>query len=973
MPHPALPPESPDAVQAVAADRRTSVTVAPWDRADALVASPAVLPTDAAVAGWAIAPVEDFTFNAVPIPVLPALAAPSEPLPRSATPAKPQPAPPPPTPATTPSASEPKAGRDRSSKREVPPLLAQLEADLVALQAFFTLSGAKTAETTSSEVAVSPPPLMHADVPPPAPDRAIATPAAPPALETPHPQSDRLNATHLGQPISVGYAPPPNFLGVQPDFALEPSYSLAPLSLEVQPPAAARASLERAELDWGEETGSLQPTPPTRLRAQTRDGELREFEFRAPEVDSELAPEAILEPAGDKLLDAAEETIEAAETESGALPADDRSPLERLIEEPPRIPDPAPLPAAAVTPADAIEISADRQQFNERQRIVNAQGNVVMRFARGILTADRVRVNLPNRYLVAEGDVAMRRGEQVLRGDRFEYQLVQDRGIVYNARGEINQRRTDLDFAPVLGNDPVAEAILPVRPLSDRVLADQPLAPTAEEGYELTIGGLAIQTNPDGTLGSPSLNTGARGDVYRVRFEADYVEFDSEGWQATNIRFTNDPFSPPELEVRADTADLTRLNEFQDEIITTNSRLVFDQGFSVPIFQDRILIDRREQEPGLFSIRFDDNDRSGLYLERGFNIINTPQVRWRLTPQLLVQRAILEEGFFDPDAFGIRSNFDVFFDERTTLRAATSLASLDVTKYQRRLRNNLRLSRAIGRIDRPHFLTLQYAFRDRLFNGSLGLQTVQSSFGAIFTSPVIALGDTGANLTYQASVQRITADTDRAELLEPDRDDDRVTLTRYQGAATVTRGFTLWDGEALPPTPDEGLRFTPRPVRPYLNLNTGLTTVAAHYSNGDSQELVSGSIGLQGQFGHFSRSYLDYTAFNITYSNSLVGDRSPFLFDRFVDQQVLSFGFTQQVYGPFRIGFQTAYNLDTGQEISTDYLLEYSRRTFGVILRYNPIVEVVSFQLRIGDFSWLGNPEPFGGSGIRPVVQGVTR
>ncbi|NJO20903.1 MAG: DUF3769 domain-containing protein, partial [Spirulinaceae cyanobacterium RM2_2_10] len=81
----------------------------------------------------------------------------------------------------------------------------------------------------------------------------------------------------------------------------------------------------------------------------------------------------------------------------------------------------------------------------------------------------------------------------------------------------------------------------------------------------------------------------------------------------------------------------------------------------------------------------------------------------------------------------------------------------------------------------------------------------------------------------------------------------------------------------------------------------------------------------------------------------------------------------QQLYGPFRVGFQTSYNLDTGQEISTDYTLEYSRRTFGVILRYNPVLSVASFLVRVGDFNWLGTPEPFGGSGIRSVVQGVTR
>ncbi|NJK99365.1 MAG: DUF3769 domain-containing protein [Spirulinaceae cyanobacterium SM2_1_0] len=964
MSQPAPPPESAPVIQVAPAAAVPSIFAPAADALTAAVAAPPSLPitTERAIASPRNAPPPSTVLSGQPDSEAPSTVTPGTPTMVSDASQSPE------TPSlhAHPPTGEPKALRALQVKPSPSPWFDHLERDLAAVQTLFTLSGAATPEKTSSEGAVSeifsfP---MHVDLPPPAPEAAIAQPAELAAAATdpnvlPPASGAPGTASELGRPISIGYTPPPDVFGVLPDFAIEPSYNFAPLTIELPAPATAPlATLDQAQLDWGEAAGSLQPTPPARLRAQSRDGELREFEFRSP---------------AEEAADTVDEAEEAGAAATEADTEDGRTELERLIEDPPRVPEPAPLPDATVEPADAIEISADRQQFNERQRIVTAQGEVVVRLAKGILTADRVRVNLPNRYLVAEGDVALRRGEQVLRGDRFEYQIVQDQGIVFNARGEVNQRRTDLDFAPVLANDPAADTILPTRPLSDRVLADQPVVPTPEEGFQLILGGLSVQSNPDGTLGSPTVQTGTRGDVYRVRFEADYVEFDSEGWQATNIRFTNDPFSPPELEVRADTAELTRLNEFQDEIITTNSRLVFDQVFSVPIFQDRILIDRREQEPGLFNIGFDDDDRGGLFIERGFTIVNTPRIRWRLTPQYFVQRAIFEEGFLDLDSLGVRSNFDVFFDERTTLTAATSLTSLDVTRYRETLRNDLRLQRALGRLDRPHFLTLQYTFRDRLFNGSLGFQTVQSSFGAIFTSPVIALGTSGVNLTYQASVQRITADTDRADLLLPDREDDRITLTRYQGAASVTRGFTLWSGEALPPTPDEGLRFTPRPVRPFVNLTTGLTTVAARYSNGDRQELVSGTIGLQGQFGHFSRSYLDYTAFNVSYSNSLVGDRSPFLFDRFVDQQVVSFGVTQQLYGPFRVGFQTSYNLDTGQEISTDYTLEYSRRTFGVILRYNPVLSVASFLVRVGDFNWLGTPEPFGGSGIRSVVQGVTR
>ncbi len=70
-------------------------------------------------------------------------------------------------------------------------------------------------------------------------------------------------------------------------------------------------------------------------------------------------------------------------------------------------------------------------------------------------------------------------------------------------------------------------------------------------------------------------------------------------------------------------------------------------------------------------------------------------------------------------------------------------------------------------------------------------------------------------------------------------------------------------------------------------------------------------------------------------------------------------GINQQIYGPIRLGFQTSLDLNDNDEISTDYLLEYSRRTYNVTLRYNPVLEVGSFSLRISDFNFRGNPTPF--------------
>ncbi|MEC4806344.1 MAG: DUF3769 domain-containing protein [Jaaginema sp. PMC 1079.18] len=632
------------------------------------------------------------------------------------------------------------------------------------------------------------------------------------------------------------------------------------------------------------------------------------------------------------------------------------------------LPNPNPVPSLQVSPDDVIEITSDRQEFDQNRQIVTARGNAVVRLSRGVLTADRVRVNLENRLLVAEDEVALRRGDQLTRGDRLEYFFVQDRGTFYNARGVLDQDTFGRDTAPT--PPPIGGTVL-ARPLSDRLLAGQPIQNvTADEGISINVGGVGNVGN------NPFPSSGVTGQVNNQRYEAEKVEFEGDEWVGTNVRLTNDPFSPPELEIRADTATIRSIGPETSELVTTNTRLVFDQGLSVPVFPRRYVFGPDRGGSGLFAIGFDDDERGGLFIERSFDIVNNEKVRFFVIPQYFVQRSLLDGEGFSPDSFGVRGGLNARLSDRTTFTSSAELTSFDFAKVETRFRGSAQLNQKVDLwgLPNPHNLTFDANYRDRLFNGSLGFQTVQSNLGLVLTSPNIPIGNTGINFSYQTGVQVINADTDRADLLPPlPRDNNRITLTRYQGAAFLSRGFTLWTGEALSATPEEGLRYTPRPVVPYVSLSTGLTGVYSYYSSGDTQPSVTGSLGVQGQFGHFSRDWLDYTGFNLTYSQGLRGGLSPFLFDRFADTRTLSYGLTQQIYGPFRIGFQSSLNLNTGQAISTDYILEYSRRTHNISIRYNPVLGLASFSVRISDFNFIGSPEPFGGSGVRSVEQGVIR
>ncbi|NJR66428.1 MAG: DUF3769 domain-containing protein [Leptolyngbyaceae cyanobacterium CRU_2_3] len=159
---------------------------------------------------------------------------------------------------------------------------------------------------------------------------------------------------------------------------------------------------------------------------------------------------------------------------------------------------------------------------------------------------------------------------------------------------------------------------------------------------------------------------------------------------------------------------------------------------------------------------------------------------------------------------------------------------------------------------------------------------------------------------------------------------------------------------------------------PFVLINTSLRGGFSAYSSGDTQASLSGSISLLGQFGHFSRPFLDFTAFQISYSQTVLSGESPFLFDRVADQQVLTLGFTQQIYGPVRFGIQTSLSLDQSRTIDTIYTLEYVRRTYSIVFNFSPIRESASLTLQINDFNWFGDPGRFSGINAPNVSNGVT-
>ena len=609
--------------------------------------------------------------------------------------------------------------------------------------------------------------------------------------------------------------------------------------------------------------------------------------------------------------------------------------------------------------ANQLRLTADYQEYDPIAQTVIARGNVLLLLNDAIIEADELWVNLVNRYVLAEGNVLLTRGAQLIRGTQAEYNFIQQAGVVSDAVGTL--------YLPDVAEDlrsPLEGPSSTVRRAYDPIGRRSDLQVNSDGGVQITTSSAARPTGSDD------------GTLRQLRFETESLAFDVEGWRAEDVRITNDPFSPPELELRTDRLVLRNISPTQDELLFKRPRLVFDQGFALPLLRSRIVLDRGTLNPDDLSpvptsAGIDGSDRGGLYIGAKVPLVRNDSVRLSVTPQFFAARAFSDQSSspFELGNFGATADLRAQLTPRTTLRGSADLTSLNLTDITENLRVSLRGEQLIGN----HRLALQYSYRDRLFNGSLGFQDVQSSLGAVLLSPNIALGDSGLQLTYQAGAQLINARSDRADLLaESGSDTGRVTLGRYQGSAALRRSFNLWRGQPAPATQFAGLRYTPAPVVPYLNLNAGLRVTGTYYSSGDFQDSLIAEIGIDGQVGQFARSFGDYTRFNVSYAQAFIGGAdSPFLFDREVDRSILSLGITQQVYGPFLVGFQTSLSLSEAADINTVYSLEYSRRTYGILLRYDAAQNTGSVGFRLSNFSWIGDTNPFDTPRLRQVEGGV--
>ncbi|HXI21099.1 MAG TPA: putative LPS assembly protein LptD, partial [Gemmatimonadales bacterium] len=86
---------------------------------------------------------------------------------------------------------------------------------------------------------------------------------------------------------------------------------------------------------------------------------------------------------------------------------------------------------------DAVDVQADRIDYNEAERRIVASGMVRVAMGSRTLFADEVSVDLDDQVVTASGQVILIDGTNILEGDRIEYNYRTNTGVVTNGRGTV--------------------------------------------------------------------------------------------------------------------------------------------------------------------------------------------------------------------------------------------------------------------------------------------------------------------------------------------------------------------------------------------------------------------------------------------------------------------------------------------------------------------------------------------------------
>ena len=470
------------------------------------------------------------------------------------------------------------------------------------------------------------------------------------------------------------------------------------------------------------------------------------------------------------------------------------------------------------------------------------------------------------------------------------------------------------------------------------------------------------------------------GEISRWRIQAAEVQFTPEGWTASRMSFTNDPYTP--AQTRIDAEDVVATEEENGDILikSQRNRLIVEERLPIPVSRTQ-RIQKQEEVVNRWVLGIDNDDRSGFFVGREVKSIElTDNITLDLQPQFLLQRAIdgSNDSYVAPgtsidssevtqenaigDLFGLEAELSgevLGWNARAEADISTFNPSsfMNGSRFWGNLNRFIKLP-LLGEVETRFFA----AYRYRTWNGSLGETDVYSAYGAFAEQKGDwRWGKLSNNYIWRFGLGNYQAESFTATNLS---DNPLIDTLRANFYGSINSSYPLWRGKPAELSPEAAYRYSPVAIVPGLTLRTNINTSLTAFGNGTNQSTISLTGGPTLTLGTFSKPFLDYTQLSIAGGGTLKQGASPFEFDQSVDLATLGVGLTQQLAGPLLLNAGIGVNVDPGSEfygnvINSNIELRWQRRSYDLGFYFNPYEGIGGFRFRLNDFNFTGTGRPF--------------
>ncbi|WP_320677504.1 DUF3769 domain-containing protein [Prochlorococcus sp. MIT 1300] len=465
------------------------------------------------------------------------------------------------------------------------------------------------------------------------------------------------------------------------------------------------------------------------------------------------------------------------------------------------------------------------------------------------------------------------------------------------------------------------------------------------------------------------------GSISRWRIQAPTVTITPEGWEASRMGFTNDPFTPTQTRIDAKNVVAKELSNGDILIRTGQNNLILEERFPLPISRKQ-RIKKKEEIENRWVLGIDNKDRDGIFIGRNLKPINIGEkYSLYLQPQVMLQRAnsLETSSYIKPgsasnsnevvqraetsDLFGLKAELDgESFGWQLEANASLSTFNMD---------NFINASRFWGGISREYNLPFIGKVNNRIFgasryrawNGSLGQTDIYSAYGAFWEKR----NDWKAkkftnNYLLRTGLGRYRSDRhESSEIPE---------LWRYSLFASLNSSYPLLIGKPEGMNKIFDYRYSSKEIIPGIYLKTNISATAALYEGGATQNTISLSGGPSLTLGRFKKPFLDYTKLAVIAKGTVKNGSSPFDFDQATDLAVVEIGLTQQIAGPLILDTGFAFNVDPssdvyGEAINSKIEFRWQRRSYDFGIYYNSHKGIGGIRVNLNDFDFGGTGLPF--------------